>query len=74
MGVRSPVVVLFLLLAGACLYFFEFASLTLVSVLIFFAGLFMGGPANLISGTIAADLGTHESIKGRADALATVNF
>ena len=32
----------------------------------------MGGPANLISGCISADLGSHESIKGNKRAMSTV--
>lgn len=32
----------------------------------------LGGPANLISTAISADLGTHESIRGNTEALATV--
>ena len=37
-----------------------------------YIGFFMGGPANLISGCISADLGSHESIKGNKRAMSTV--
>jgi OPA family glycerol-3-phosphate transporter-like MFS transporter 3 len=36
------------------------------------AGIFIGGPANLESSAIAADLGKQSAVRGDADALATV--
>lgn len=41
-------------------------------ILLFASGFILGGPANLISTAISADLGTHESIQGDAAALSTV--
>ncbi len=35
-------------------------------------GFFLGGPANLISTAISADLGTHPSLSGNVAALSTV--
>ncbi|TMW60401.1 hypothetical protein Poli38472_000443 [Pythium oligandrum] len=72
MGVRSPVVVGMLLLSWFTIYNFHGASYKVIGYLIFAAGFMLGGPANLISTAISADLGTHESIKGDAAALSTV--
>lgn len=40
--------------------------------LMFVAGMFVNGPYALITTAVSADLGTHESLKGNARALATV--
>ncbi|KAG1690859.1 hypothetical protein DVH05_027461 [Phytophthora capsici] len=72
MGVRSPVVVTMLLLSCITLYFMDGASYDMTAVLLLASGFMLGGPANLISTAISADLGTHESIRGNAEALATV--
>lgn len=72
MGVRSPVVVTMLLLSCMTLYFMDGASYQATAVLLLLSGFMLGGPANLISTAISADLGTHESIRGNAEALSTV--
>ncbi|RLN90652.1 hypothetical protein BBJ28_00004045 [Nothophytophthora sp. Chile5] len=72
MGVRSPVVVTMLLFSCVALYFLDGASYDVTALLLFVSGFMLGGPANLISTAISADLGTHESIRGNAEALSTV--
>ncbi|GLE01732.1 hypothetical protein PINS_up010566 [Pythium insidiosum] len=72
MGVRSPVVVAMLLLSWLAIYNFHSATYGSIGYLIFASGFMLGGPANLISTAISADLGTHESIRGDAAALSTV--
>ncbi|EGZ15162.1 hypothetical protein PHYSODRAFT_561102 [Phytophthora sojae] len=75
MGVRSPVVVTMLLFSwyeNITLYFMDGASYGMTALLLVGSGFMLGGPANLISTAISADLGTHESIKGNAEALSTV--
>lgn len=54
------------------IYNFHGASYNLTAVLLLTSGFMLGGPANLISTAISADLGTHSSIKGDAAALSTV--
>ena len=51
---------------------FSSVSLWLNLVLMFVAGMFVNGPYALITTAVAADLGTHESLKGSSTALATV--
>ncbi|KAE8981012.1 hypothetical protein PR003_g18438 [Phytophthora rubi] len=72
MGVRSPVVVTMLLFSCITLYFMDGASYAITALLLLTSGFMLGGPANLISTAISADLGTHESIRGDAEALSTV--
>ncbi|KAL4114290.1 hypothetical protein PRIC2_014613 [Phytophthora ramorum] len=72
MGVRSPVVVTMLLFSCITLYFMDGASYDMTALLLLASGFMLGGPANLISTAISADLGTHESIRGDAEALSTV--
>ena len=72
MGVRAPVTAGMLLVAAALLKAFEYAALGPMMALLFFTGFMMGGPANLVSGCISADLGTHKSLRGNSRALATV--
>ena len=40
--------------------------------MLFVLGLVLGGPVNLVSGCIAADLGQHPQLRGKGKALATV--
>ena len=54
------------------LYFMDGASYEATAFLLLASGFMLGGPANLISTAISADLGTHESIRGNAEALSTV--
>ncbi len=50
----------------------ESSSKLYVGSLSFLAGFFIGGPANMISSAISADLGKDKSIKGSPEAMATV--
>lgn len=53
--------------AAVVLFFFVSGpSLAELEWMIPAAGFLIGGPANLISAAIAADLGTHESLLGNA--------
>ncbi|POM72246.1 Sugar phosphate exchanger, partial [Phytophthora palmivora] len=61
-----------LVVSSITLYFMDGASYNMTALLLLSSGFMLGGPANLISTAISADLGTHESIKGNAEALATV--
>lgn len=54
------------------IYNFHGASYNMTAFLLLASGFMLGGPANLISTAISADLGTHESIRGNAAALSTV--
>ncbi|CAI5742856.1 unnamed protein product [Peronospora destructor] len=72
MEVRSPVVVTMLFFSCITLYFMDGASYEMTAFLLLASGFMLGGPANLISTAISADLGTHESILGNAEALSTV--
>ena len=70
---RAPVVVVMLLMSSvALLSFFVLGSpaIGLLVVMIPVTGFLLGGPANMISSAIAADLGS--SVKGSGKALATV--
>uniref|UniRef100_A0A8D0GFN3 Sugar phosphate exchanger 3 n=1 Tax=Sphenodon punctatus TaxID=8508 RepID=A0A8D0GFN3_SPHPU len=68
---RAPVLVFSLILAiGSLLgYSREYSS---HSVLLAVSGFFIGGPSNIISSAISADLGRQEMVKGSSEALATV--
>lgn len=61
-----------MLLAAATLWLFRFVTEAGVPYLCAVSGFFMGGPAALLSSAVAADLGTHESLAGNSQALATV--
>jgi OPA family glycerol-3-phosphate transporter-like MFS transporter 3 len=70
---RAPVVVVMLLMSSvALLSFFALGapSVGLLVVMIPVTGFLLGGPANMISSAIAADLGS--SVQGSGKALATV--
>ncbi|KAL9240380.1 hypothetical protein vseg_014606 [Gypsophila vaccaria] len=51
---------------------YGFINLYMNVVLMFVAGMFVNGPYALITTAVSADLGTHESLRGNARALATV--
>ena len=70
---RSPIVVAFLVLAILPLFLLQAkTSMFGLTVLLLVTGFLVGGPANLISAAISADLGKHESVVGNAQAEATV--
>lgn len=74
-GRRAPITFVMILIATGFLVLLEpdwiHSSDSVVMLLLFVTGYFMGGPANLISGCISADLGTHESVRG-TKAMSTV--
>jgi OPA family glycerol-3-phosphate transporter-like MFS transporter 3 len=74
LGRRSPVIVVMLISAVAALFVYQgFGGTPLRNgILMCIAGIFIGGPANLESSAIAADLGKQSAVRGDADALATV--
>merc|ERR1711972_1243087 len=74
MGKRAPPVFAFLLIAIPPIFLLRVASTSqwYFGTLCFLAGFFVGGPANMISSAISADLGKHKSLMGNSAALATV--
>ncbi|CAK4143018.1 unnamed protein product [Aphanomyces euteiches] len=71
-GMRSPIVFAMLASATGMLHLFKSASRSGITILLLSSGFLLGGPANLISTAISADLGTHESLRENTAALATV--
>ncbi|ETO29012.1 Glycerol-3-phosphate transporter [Reticulomyxa filosa] len=71
---RSPPVFLFLVLAIAPVLMLraDTSSELYFGVVVTAGGFLIGGPANMISGAISADLGKEQSVKGNAEALSTV--
>ncbi|CAN2387223.1 Solute carrier family 37 [Pristimantis euphronides] len=74
MGKRSPVLVVSLLLAVCSLFGYSHSpnSKPINAVLMTITGFFIGGPSNMISSAISADLGRQEMVRGSSEALATV--
>lgn len=71
---RTPVVFIMLLMATVSLYVYAHSpeSYNWNAFLLLVAGFFIGGPANMISSSITADLGKCEQLRGNAEALSTV--
>eukprot|EP01084_Bolivina_argentea_P105866 189595_1 len=71
---RSPPVFIFLLIAIPPIFLLRIKSHSVMffGILSFLSGFFVGGPANMISSAISADLGKHKSLMGNTAALATV--
>ncbi|XP_019738646.1 sugar phosphate exchanger 3 isoform X2 [Hippocampus comes] len=74
MGKRSPVLALSLTLAMASLVGYSHSpdDKTANAVLLAITGFLIGGPSNMISSAISADLGRQDAIRGSREALATV--
>ncbi|XP_072309330.1 sugar phosphate exchanger 3 [Eucyclogobius newberryi] len=74
MGKRAPVLALSLLCAmGALGGFSQSPNNQLINaVLLAITGFFTGGPSNMISSAISADLGRQDALRGSQEALATV--
>lgn len=74
MGKRSPVLALSLLLAmGSLIGYSRSPNNQLINAaLLATTGFFIGGPSNMISSAISADLGRQEALRGSQEALATV--
>ncbi|XP_060052671.1 sugar phosphate exchanger 3 isoform X2 [Erinaceus europaeus] len=71
---RSPVLALSLLLAiGSLVGYSHSPNDKSINVLLMtITGFFIGGPSNMISSAISADLGRQELVQGSSEALATV--
>lgn len=74
LGYNCPGCVLFLLVSIGPTFVLRspMTSVRQVKTTVFFSGMFIGGPANLISSAISADLGRHKSLAGKTAAMATV--
>ncbi|XP_035807299.2 sugar phosphate exchanger 3 [Amphiprion ocellaris] len=74
MGKRAPVLALSLALAMGALVGYSRSPNDQVinAVLLATTGFFIGGPSNMISSAISADLGRQEALRGSKEALATV--
>lgn len=74
MGKRSPVLALSLLFAMGALVGYSHSPNDQVinAVLLATTGFFTGGPSNMISSAISADLGRQDALRGSQEALATV--
>jgi len=72
-GQRSPPVWVSLMLSTAPIFALRLrTSIPVVGIICFTGGLLVGGPANLISSAISADLGKHESLKASQQAMSSV--
>ncbi|KAM3725223.1 Sugar phosphate exchanger [Dirofilaria immitis] len=71
---RTPVLVFMLILSMASLFVYANSpgNVLINSSLMALMGFFVGGPANLISSAVSADLGKAEQIRGSSEALSTV--
>ncbi|CAL2041180.1 unnamed protein product [Caenorhabditis brenneri] len=71
---RTSLIFYMLLASFVSLYVYSQspASYTWNAILLLNAGFFVGGPLNMISSSIVADLGKSDKLKGNAEALATV--
>lgn len=74
LGKRAPVIALSLLVAMGALvgYSHSPADKVVNAALLATTGFFIGGPSNMISSAISADLGRQEALQGSQEALATV--
>lgn len=71
---RTPLVVVMLLMSMGAIFAYANSpkDIFINSLLMALTGFFIGGPANLISSTISADLGKAQEIRGSSEALSTV--
>lgn len=71
---RSPVLGVSLVLAVGALFGYSRSpnNKPINALIMAITGFFIGGPSNMISSAISADLGHQEAIKGSSEALATV--
>ncbi|XP_074554866.1 sugar phosphate exchanger 3 [Halichoeres trimaculatus] len=74
MGKRSPVLAVSLALAMGALVGYSHSpdGKVVNAALLATTGFFIGGPSNMISSAISADLGRQEALRGSQEALATV--
>ncbi|XP_075458780.1 sugar phosphate exchanger 3 [Ascaphus truei] len=71
---RSPVLAVSLVLAVGALFGYSRSpnNKPINAVIMAITGFFIGGPSNMISSAISADLGRQEMVRGSSEALATV--
>ncbi|KAJ6659984.1 hypothetical protein lerEdw1_018181 [Lerista edwardsae] len=71
---RAPVLAISLILAVGSLFGYSRSpnNKLINAVIMAVTGFFIGGPSNMISSAISADLGRQEMVKGSSEALATV--
>ncbi|KAJ7402971.1 Sugar phosphate exchanger 3 [Pitangus sulphuratus] len=71
---RAPVLAISLLFAVGSLFGYSRSpnSKPINAVIMAITGFFIGGPSNMISSAISADLGRQDLVKGNSEALATV--
>ncbi|XP_054844296.1 sugar phosphate exchanger 3 [Eublepharis macularius] len=71
---RAPVLAISLILAVGSLVGYSRSpnSKVINAVIMAITGFFIGGPSNMISSAISADLGRQEMVRGSSEALATV--
>ncbi|XP_058047233.1 sugar phosphate exchanger 3 [Ahaetulla prasina] len=71
---RAPVLAISLILAIGSLFGYSRSpnNKPINAVIMAITGFFIGGPSNMISSAISADLGHQDAIKGNSEALATV--
>lgn len=74
LGRRTPIVVVMLVVSVPMLFIYgnTGGSYTLNAALMCVTGFWIGGPANLISSAISADLGRQSALSASSEALATV--
>ncbi|XP_031438934.1 sugar phosphate exchanger 3 [Clupea harengus] len=74
LGKRAPVIALSLLMAMGALVGYSHSPNDQVvnAALLATTGFFIGGPSNMISSAISADLGRQDALQGSQEALATV--
>ncbi|VDM67411.1 unnamed protein product [Strongylus vulgaris] len=71
---RTPIVVAMLVCSTFSLWAYSASpsSMVINAILLTIAGFFIGGPANMISSSVSADLGRARELRGNAEALSTV--
>uniref|UniRef100_F1KWC7 Sugar phosphate exchanger 3 n=1 Tax=Ascaris suum TaxID=6253 RepID=F1KWC7_ASCSU len=74
LSTRTPVIETMLLLSTGALFAYANSpnNVFINCMLMVVTGFFVGGPANLISSAVSADLGRAEQVRGSAEALSTV--
>eukprot|EP01083_Nonionella_stella_P006845 19817_1 len=72
---RTPVIFVFLLLSVTPIFMFRIPdpSYDFVAILSSVAGFFMGGPSNLISSVMAAEVGKQQTKEGKPASLSTLS-
>ncbi|VDK41707.1 unnamed protein product [Anisakis simplex] len=71
---RTPIVVTMLFVSMGAVFAYANSpnNILINSLLMILMGFFIGGPANLISSTVSADIGRCDEVRGSSEALSTV--